>query len=559
MYSGTVVQTIHLVFPAGNFAFPAMVSPTAIGTMDARDLTSRFQAWGGSDYRKDPYSISQYDILQSIQSVSGDYRLIAGRHQIDATETARQYGKHAYYGMTAAPSGTTVPAGMAHSFVEPDGSNYYGGSVGSLAAVPYGYWISGNYVFGTAVPPWPPKGNQWSASAMTGSSTTTTPDGICATNNGVVSGSTNSWSTGNPPGDWDNGTANAMDGAYINKADEGTTGNPAYYDNSADYTAIKSVYFSPSRQIPSAVMFGSLPTGVIASAKSAVSQPWQTLLFHPDSTHRHKGNGTPTSGLPFTTPPDYLLLDLFTMPVVEPYAISEPLSTAGRINMNYQIVPFTYINRDTGVRAVLKSERILAIANRYANAHAVSAAACYKQLNPQGASGYNNYQTRDFRYDLNVAETIKGFQARFAKDDIFRSPAEICSLDLVPNDTSDSNARYSADGSSMRQYWESHLLTGDNSKERPYADIYPRLTTKSNSFTIHYRVQTLKKLGGAPNQWREGIDLVTAEARGSRLIERYIDPNNTQIPNYSTAGGSPSSPLGQYYRFRVVSSKQFPP
>ncbi len=36
---------------------------------------------------------------------------------------------------------------------------------------------------------------------------------------------------------------------------------------------------------------------------------------------------------------DYLLLDLFSMPVVEPYPISEPLSTAGRINMNYQIVP----------------------------------------------------------------------------------------------------------------------------------------------------------------------------------------------------------------------------
>ncbi len=36
------------------------------------------------------------------------------------------------------------------------------------------------------------------------------------------------------------------------------------------------------------------------------------------------------------------------MPVVEPYPISEPLSTAGRINMNYQIVPFTYINRDNG-------------------------------------------------------------------------------------------------------------------------------------------------------------------------------------------------------------------
>ena len=37
-----------------------------------------------------------------------------------------------------------------------------------------------------------------------------------------------------------------------------------------------------------------------------------------------------------TDPADYLLTDLFNLPVVEPYAISEPLSTSGRINMNYQ-------------------------------------------------------------------------------------------------------------------------------------------------------------------------------------------------------------------------------
>ena len=31
------------------------------------------------------------------------------------------------------------------------------------------------------------------------------------------------------------------------------------------------------------------------------------------------------------------------MPFVEPYLISEPLSTAGRVNLNYQIAPFSYI------------------------------------------------------------------------------------------------------------------------------------------------------------------------------------------------------------------------
>ncbi len=37
------------------------------------------------------------------------------------------------------------------------------------------------------------------------------------------------------------------------------------------------------------------------------------------------------------------MMDLFNMPTVEPYAISEPFSTAGKVNMNYQILPYTYI------------------------------------------------------------------------------------------------------------------------------------------------------------------------------------------------------------------------
>ncbi len=55
-------------------------------------------------------------------------------------------------------------------------------------------------------------------------------------------------------------------------------------------------------------------------------------------------------------PPDHYLLDLFNMPIVEPYAISEPLSEAGKINLNYQIVPFTYIHRATAVYAAMKGE-----------------------------------------------------------------------------------------------------------------------------------------------------------------------------------------------------------
>ena len=60
-------------------------------------------------------------------------------------------------------------------------------------------------------------------------------------------------------------------------------------------------------------------------------------------------------------PRDHLFMDLFWMPVVQPYAISQPFETKGKINMNYQILPFTYITRATALHALFKSEKVMAI------------------------------------------------------------------------------------------------------------------------------------------------------------------------------------------------------
>ncbi len=342
-------------------------------------------------------------------------------------------------------------------------------------------------------------------------------------------------------GDWDNGFGYISDGPYINKVDEGdgtaTSKSSPYYQYHADSYDQTMTLFSPNRQIPSAVMFGSLPSEVFAN------QPWQTLLFRPFPDD-HRGVGTPVSGPPFTVPPDYLLLDLFSMPVVEPYPISEPLSTAGRINMNYQIVPFTYINRDTGIRAILKSEKVIAVAD--------SDVANYKSYSGKTA-------LLPVRYPVNADETLKGFADRFSRNDLFRSAAEICGISLVPKD---SGVTYSG----MKSYWLTHRPTGDNSRERPYATIYPRLTTKSNTYTVHFRVQALKKSSRTdPATWVEGKDAVTSEYRGSQVIERYIDPADTRIPDYASASvyssnSSTADPtLDSFYRFRVLSSKRFSP
>jgi len=258
------------------------------------------------------------------------------------------------------------------------------------------------------------------------------------------------------------------------------------------------------------------------------------LLFRP-SKAGHPG---------LASPPDYLLLDLFNMPVVEPYAISEPLSTAGRINMNCQILPYTYITRTTGVQAVLRSEQMMALDNN-TDAHSFKLRSALKDK---------------IRWKLDLSDTtgtLKGFQDRFDSGDIFRSASEICSIWLVP-DTAD-GAPGSPSYSTMNTWWDGLIPTGDNSKESSYARIYPRLTTKSNTYTVHYRVQALKKphAGGNQDTWNEGKDKVVAEYRGSTTIERYIDPNDTGIPDYTTDNNP--APLDNFYKFRVIAQKQFTP
>lgn len=343
-------------------------------------------------------------------------------------------------------------------------------------------------------------------------------------------------------GDWDNGPGNIEDGAYINKADEGNratgSGTGAYYDRGS-FGVESGVSFSPNRQIASAVSFGSLPIGVkrtrdAQDAGLPEGYPWQTLLFcrYPAAGDKHPGR----TG----SPRDHLYLDLFTMPIVEPYAISEPFSTAGKVNLNYQIVPFTYINRSTAMRGVLKSVKITAI--------------------PKG--DYKIYKTSnggDYRKSLNLDETLRGFENRFKETagpgwigdtGAFRSASEICDMFLVPETSGITLEK-------MNTFWSSNTLTGDNAREAPYGQIYPRVTTRSNTFTIHMRVQSLRKnVATAGNVWDEARDSVLSEYRGSTTVERYVDAADPKIPDFTA---NPEATMDSYYRFRVLGTKRFAP
>ena len=304
-------------------------------------------------------------------------------------------------------------------------------------------------------------------------------------------------------------------------------------------------------------MFGSLPTGVKRNI------PWQTLLFRPQTWGNPTNASLPHPG--HYEPKDHYLLDLFWMPVVEPYAISEPFSTAGKINLNYQILPFTHIKRATGLHAVMKSEEMLIVADKDA-AH-------YKNWDHAIADFKvpilpNDVHLRQF---IDVDETLKQFDDRFLNGTIFRSASEICDVHLVPLQNrsgqspitlpepgNDTQIQSSVDNI-MKAFWMNHSPTGDNARERPYSNIYPRLTTKSNTFRIHVRAQVLKKARESdPTTFNTEIDTVAGEWRGSTLVERYIDPNNEDIPDYVTHPDAVGKlTLDRYYRFRILHRKRF--
>jgi len=512
----TVIQSITVNFPNSPFPLPTL-SPVAGRSFDARFATL------GTTPTILSSSSSSYDVVRSVQTAHGDVRIVAGRSAIIPTD-----GLFAMH-----PSYLDVTKPMAHNLFTPDSYPYVGATGdgvkrGKLAKDAKYY-------------------SQSSATTINGSTFQKAIYDSEVSINGVTTGSAGI------PGDWDNGVGNIKDGAYINKPDEGNsfgagTGDAPYFDQLKSYSFSAGTYFSPNRQMPSAVMFGSLPTGVKAN------QPWQTLLFR-SLPLGHPGQGTPASGgtvtppsPPYASPPDHLWLDLFTMPVVEPYPISEPLSTAGRINLNYQIVPFTYLKRTTGILAVLSAERMLAVMDNQASQYKTGN---YPATQPAIKT--------DYRLNLSVNEILNGLQARFDAGDIYRSASEICGIHMVPAGTTPYNG--------MAAFWSSgYAVNGDNSRERPYANIYPRLTTKSNSFTVHYRVQILQRsqarLKSAPTEFDlGGGDRVTAEYRGSTLIERYVDPNDPALPDFASEVdlSDSSYDLEAHYRFRIVKTKRFAP
>ena len=507
--AGNTVQTIPVNFPAATFPTPKIVNTGTASGGSGISATTQDQWW---TYRKQgPYALngegrlsffsqdpgtpgtpyagafflSNFDVIRTMVVPHGDYRLVAASPSVAASVFQPQR----YYSTTT----QTMASNLGNS---------------SNTGCDPGYDTGGKY-FSTITYP---SGHQ--------------PD---------IAASEALASTPQANGDYDDPLPDFFPGPYANKPDEGavaTTGKtdsiPYYASVSQTTSASTSVdqqpdggtFFSPNRMMPSPGMFGSLPSGVVAG------KPWQTLLFRNQPAHPGAAS-----------PPDHLLLDLFWMPIVEPYAISDRFSTAGKINMNYQILPFTYLTRSTGLQALLYSEMVTAMPNSLISVYKV----------PTGGT------KTPFRTAINISQTLTQFDSKFATGDVFRSPSEICDLEIVPTGQTVAG---------MTAFWTNNQLTGDNVRERIYTMLYPRLTTKSNTFTVHFQAQSLSKASTSTlGTWTEGKDLITGEYRGSTTIERFIDANNTAIPDYAANAASIASlpTLDTFYRWRVIANRQFNP
>ncbi|MCB1228621.1 MAG: Verru_Chthon cassette protein A [Verrucomicrobiae bacterium] len=399
-------------------------------------------------------------------------------------------------------------------------------------------------------------------------------------------------------GDFDSGMGNSIDGPYINKPDEGNIhslfnrtdptatglglwdlmrdyGDFPYFVRDYIHESGTPAYFSPNRIIASPVQFGSLSVGSNEAWNGMSGRPWTTLLFRPDVDGgiytSHPGSSRGGAVIP-----DHLLLDLFWMPVVEPYAISEPLATSGKVNLNYQILPYHHIKRNTAIRGVFKSEYMLCVPNSHTNDYKV------------GFGRGIGYHWRDHPFDGSLQKkslrtliledkTLYQFEKRFSQNEIFKSASEICDIYLIPQEVS-KRMGFGGSGGSIQttdftnktpeqavqamkdgSYWSDHAAVGDNGKERPYSDIYGRITTKSNAYKVHYRAQILRKAKGTtPDVWNSDVDQVVAEYRGSSVVERYVEPGDPDIPDYATQIGTPET-IDQFYKFRVVNPTRFSP
>lgn len=208
----------------------------------------------------------------------------------------------------------------------------------------------------------------------------------------------------------------------------------------------------------------------------------------------------------------------------------------------------------------------------------------YKRVD---ATGFPQGEEFSYRHFINARETVRQFTNRYKNGrdsdndppggntlgfNVFRSASEICEIWLVPENPDAASSKNTLEWTVGRArsngtvdgFWGEHQLTGDNLRERPYANLYPRVTVRSNVFKLHMVAQTLQKAKSQdPKKFDSVQDTVTAEWRGSCMIERSIDPRDSKLTNLDytkldskNVSQTTTPKLDRFYTYRVTEVKQ---
>jgi uncharacterized protein (TIGR02600 family) len=530
------IHSVEMEFPDQVIPMPSLlVSDFASGP---RAIGNRFTPLMVNGEMRLPI-LQRGDIVRSMVlnangPSGGDARIVAGRRELYLPEATNWYCTHPDYGTADTPADQFKPEAQSLRDGVYMTTGQFGGSLQSTRGVA-GTLLPNVRYADNAIPAVPV--------GMTGA---------MQMGNGAL-------------GDWESGEGVLEDGAFVNR---GRLLPGGVFTRGS--TGISSgATTEPLGEISSAICFGALPSGVYGDSSSTTPRPWQTLLFCPNpagrSTPANQAGQATVDHPGFGSPPDHLWLEFFWTPVTQPWPMSTDFATEGKVNLNHQLMPFTWVQRATALHGALKGVRIPAIPT--------------VALDDQGDSAKGRADgsalEATFRYEVDVEKTVSGLNQRLDGGDVFRTASEICEQFLVPKRIS--GHAYDGSGFSpsdpanvqaadMTTWWngsagdatDAFEATGDNLRESPYAQLYPRLCTQSNVYCVHYRVQSLKQARGAKaNEWDDARDHVQAERRGSCVIERRLAPQATPLPDAATSSAARS--LHEAQSFRVLSQTAFGP
>jgi len=303
---GDAIHSVEMVFPDQGIPMPSLlVSDFANGP---RTLNQRFTpVMAGTEMRLP--IIQRGDIVRSMVlnangPAQGDTRLVAARRDLLLPDATNWYCPHPDYGTPATPATQLKPGAQSLR----DGAYMLTGQFGST-----------------------PQPTRSTAGALL-ANVRFADNAIPAVPVGLTGAA----------GDWESGRGLLEDGPLVNRS---RLQAAAYFTRGSTPVSTPA-RTEPLGEISSAICFGALPTGVYGDSSSATPRPWQTLLFCPNpagrSTPANQPGQAATDHPGFSSPPDHLWLEFFWTPVTQPWPMSTDFATEGKVNLNHQLMPFTW-------------------------------------------------------------------------------------------------------------------------------------------------------------------------------------------------------------------------